>query len=461
MALITDEDILNINSVKTTEYFNEESRWQYLISSLSLDMFIHEILMLLSKYANEAVGTMGVTVVNNMIKLIYAPSFLHKLNDKEARWVITHEFLHIVFHHCTIRMSEDRRVARLQNIAADMAINQLIPSGTGLLDKPRPEIIKPYFPELYNFPKNLSMEQYFLLLLDKFDPNKPQPQQSEKGDKGDQEQEGEGGQGDDKDEGDEQNNKGGGVQDKEDDKTSGKGASGDPTGDPLDDGDLVDSHEGWSDKNGDLIDSIIRDAVENWEKSGKKWGNISGTCKEQILAAQKTETKWWKILRDYMGHLVSTVRTTTMKRPHRRYGYPYPGTTKRHIDKLLVCGDSSASVSGKSWSIFLSEVNMIAEVHPMDWVVFDVDIQYGPVPVTRRIRQMDVPGRGGTSFEAIFKLAEEGKYKSMVILTDGAAPAIEYPKGVKDVIWCIVGGGKPPVDWGKVVHIKENQSLTN
>jgi predicted metal-dependent peptidase len=457
MALITDEDILNINSIKTIEYFNEESRWQYLISSMSLDMFIHEILMLLSKYADESIRTMGVTVANNMIKLFYAPSFLHKLNDKEARWVITHEFLHIVFHHCTIRMSEDGKVSRLQNIAADMAINQIIPSGTGMLDKPREEIIKPYYPEMYGFPKGLSMEQYFLLLLEKFDPNKPQPQPQE-GEQGEeQDGSGEGGQGDEGDPTEDKEGSGQGKDDPRDGKSS-KGV-GDPTKDPLDAGDLVDSHEGWSDKNGDLIDSIIKDAVENWEKSGKKWGNISGTCKDQILAAQKTDTKWWKILRDYMGHLVSTIRTTTMKRPHRRYGYPYPGTTKRHIDKLLVCGDSSASVSSQSWSIFLSEVNMIAEVHPMDWVVFDVDIQFGPVPVTRRIRQMDVPGRGGTDFQAIFKLAEEGGYKSMVILTDGQADPIEYPKGVKDVIWCIVGGGKPPVDWGKIVYIKENQSL--
>jgi hypothetical protein len=42
-----------------------------------------------------------------------------------------------------------------------------------------------------------------------------------------------------------------------------------------------------------------------------------------------------------------------------------------------------------------------------------------------------------------------------VILTDGCAAACDYPKGVIDVIWCLVDGGKPPVDWGKQVHIKD------
>lgn len=443
---ITDDFILNMGRELTITPKGVEERFSYLLTSLSLDMFIHEILMLMSKYPNESVGTMGIAVQDNMIKLLYAPSFLGKLTDKEGRWVITHEILHVVFHHCTVRMSEDPRMRRLQSIAADMAINQLIPTGTGMMDQPRKEVINIILPEMYGFPPKLSMEQYYLLLLEKFDPNKPQPQKGE-GDPKDGEDEGEG--------------SGTGEEQGEDKGNGGKSSKGSDSKDGEDylPGDLVDSHEGWSDKDAGLVESIIKDAIENWEKSGKKWGSISGGCKEMILAAQKSEIKWWKILRDYMGHMVSKVKTTTMKRPHRRYGYPYPGKVNKSVDKILIGADSSLSISGASFGHFISEANMIAEVHPVDFVIFDTEIVYGPIPLTRRIRRLEVPGRGGTDFEAIFKLAESGKYKSVVILTDGIAPAVDYPKGVRDVIWCIVGGGKPPVDWGKVIHIKESQSV--
>ena len=94
--------------------------------------------------------------------------------------------------------------------------------------------------------------------------------------------------------------------------------------------------------------------------------------------------------------------------------------------------------------------------------MFDVGITYGPKLFSRRVKKLELAGRGGTDFKAIFDLAEKGKYQSMVILTDGGAPAVEKPKGVKDIIWCLVGEGTPchpAVDWGKVVRIKEHVNI--
>jgi predicted metal-dependent peptidase len=461
---------------KTIVHTVEAERWDYLISSMVLnDPFIYDFLMLMSKHAAESVRTMGVKVVANMILLAYAPSFLKKLTNEEARWFICHEMLHVAFHHCTFRQSIDLRLAKMQNIAADMAINQLIPD-TGIISKPRKEIIDPIMPEMYGFPKMLSMEQYFKLLMDKYDKNSQpdpgdgEPQDGGKGDgssgEGDQEEQDADGSSSGKSEKgkDEKPSKGSGSGDEEEDKDekSSEG-SGDKEEkeekDPLDVGDLVDNHEGWSDEDADLINSIITSTVEQFEQSGRKWGSVSGGIKNSILAAQHSQIKWWRYLRQYIGHLSSTVNTTTLKRPNRRYGYPFPGTRRQYIDKVLVCGDASASVSDKSWSHFAAEVGALAEKNPVDWVVFDTAIKLGPIPFTRRVRKIDRVGYGGTDFGAIFELAVKGRYKSMVILTDGAADPIEYPKGVKDVIWCIVGNGNPPVPWGKVVRIQENYSM--
>ena len=441
--ILTDDVILGMKDVSFQKIYRDEAeRWDFLIGSLVLnDAFLHEFIMLTSRFAQEDIKTMGVHIADNMIQLVYSPSFLAKLTDAEARWVILHEALHIVLHHCSLRQSVDPTLHALHNIAADMAINQLLPLDSGIIKRPRKEVINIILPEMYSFPADLSLEQYFQMLLKKYDPNDPDNQPQEKGD-GDN-QDGEGGPG--------------GEGDPQDGEGSGKGSG----KKPYEKGDLVDNHDGWGDTDIGTMDSIIRNAVEQFQQSGQKWGNISGgdKLKNMILAAQKSQVKWYRLLRHYIGNLVSTSKTATMKRPNRRYGYPFSGTKRSHVDKILVCGDASASVSDKAWGVFLTELNTLAEMHPVDLVIFDTKILYGPKEFNRKVKKLDVPGRGGTDFKDIFDLAVKGKYQSVVVLTDGEASEVPYPAGVKNVIWCLVGESDPccgKVNWGKRVRVKED-----
>jgi predicted metal-dependent peptidase len=309
--------------------------------------------------------------------------------------------------------------------------------------QPREEIIKPYFPKSLGFPEKLSKEQYFQLLLEKDEEDK-----KDKKDKGDPS--------DDKD----QSDGGGGGGDKDDPQDPGKGNGG---GDEEDDrpfkeqGDLVDSHEGWTDEEAEIIDEMIRAKVADITRHERCWGKVTGGIKEQILAAQRSQIAWWRLLREYLGLMVSTCKESTMKRPNRRFGYPYPGSKRKHVDKILVAADSSGSISEDSLRRFLTEINAISETHLVDLVVFDDGITMGPIPFTRKRKTFEFNGRGGTSFNAVMELASKGKYKSLVVLTDGDAAPCEYPKGVKDVIWCLVNDGEPPkgITWGKRVQIKE------
>jgi predicted metal-dependent peptidase len=423
--------------VEDKKYVSLEERWEYLVTSMILgDSFIHQFIIMMVKEADDRIGTMGVCIKNAIIHLIYSPKFLEKMTDSEVRWVLVHEILHLVFHHCTVRGSTDPRMQKLDNIAADLAINQLIPH-TGFVMKPREEVIKPCFPKAFNFPEKLSKEQYFQLLLQEEQENKDKNKGKDKGQ--DQGQ----GQGDPNDQ--DQNQDGSG---------SGKGDDG--SNDPFaGKGEIVDNHDGWTEEEAEIIDEIIRNKVDQMSRSSKAWGNISGGIKEMIMAAQRPQLAWWRILREYLGLFSTTKKESTMKRPNRRYGYPFPGTKRRHVDKILCCVDTSGSISEDSLRKFLAEMNVMTETHPVDLVVFDVGIQQGPIPFTKKRKTFAFGGRGGTSFNAIMELASKGKYKCMVVLTDGCASAPEYPKGVKDVIWCLVDGGKPPVEWGRQVHIKE------
>jgi predicted metal-dependent peptidase len=406
-------------SVDSGKYTSVDERWEYIIVSMILgDPFIHEFVVMMSKSCDESVGTMGVMVKNAAIRLVYSCKFLDKLTDSEARWVLVHEVLHLVFHHCTVRASTDPRMHRIDNIACDLAINQLIPE-TGHIVKPRKEVIEPYFPKSLGFPEKLSKEQYYQLLLEK-------------------------------DQKDKDKNK----------DPNGNPSSGNGSGDGDDEafseyGDLVDNHEGWTDEEAEIIDEMIRNKVDHLSKSSKSWGKVTGGIKEMIMAAQKSQIAWWRLLREYLGFLVTTKKENTMKRPNRRFGYPFAGTNRKHVDKILCAVDSSGSISEESLRHFLAEINNIAETHPVDLVVFDDGITQGPMLFTKKRKAFEFKGRGGTNFQPVMDLASKGKYKSLVILTDGCAAKCEYPKGVKDVIWCLVAEGTPPVEWGKRVDVKE------
>jgi predicted metal-dependent peptidase len=389
------------------KYASFEDRWKWIITFMVLeDMFVHEVLMMMEKHADKAVGTMGVKVVDAKLSLIYNPEWINQLTDPELRFVVTHEVYHVVLHHCTVRLPADPKDRKLYNIAADMAINCLIPTDTNRCipvhkdgeQKGKPMGVLPD-KEPYNFPTKLSMEQYVLLIREKWQ--------------------------------------------KEGEPEDGDG-----------DGGGMDEHGGWSDADAEVVKQEIRNKIEQISKRSNGWGNIPGEVQALILAAQKSSVRWWKYLRHHLGNLVTSRVEATFKKPNRRFGYPYCGTKRLHTDRKLVAFDTSGSVCDTDLSSFLAEVNKLAEIQPVDIVMFDHSIQGKIMPFDRKRVSLDFKGRGGTAFTPVFELAEQRRYQSLIVLTDGQAEAPPKPHHVKDVIWVLTGPGeKPPVDWGQRVYI--------
>jgi predicted metal-dependent peptidase len=172
-----------------------------------------------------------------------------------------------------------------------------------------------------------------------------------------------------------------------------------------------------------------------------------------IMAAQQSYVSWERYLKHYLGQMISPTWIRTLKRPDRRFGYPYAGKKRGYTDRKLVAIDTSGSISDDDLAQFLVEVNHLAEIQPVDLVLFDTRIQIGPVPFNRKQATMDFKGRGGTDFSEVFKLAEERHYQSVILLTDGVASAPDKPQGVKDILWVLTGSSNPPVEWGERVRI--------
>lgn len=379
-----------------------KERWDWVISFMVMeDLFVHEILLMMDKSPSKNIPTMGVAVKDARIKLYYNEDFVSKLSDAELRFVLTHEVYHLVLHHCTKRAPEDPKQARIWNMAADMAINTLIPVSA---DRTPPvdedDKVIGVYPKDQGFPDKLSMENYLSLMEDKYD---------------DSNGDGDGG---------------------------GDGVGGDGS---------FDDHSMWDES--DVIDQMVKEKVEQLSRSGKVWGSMSGDMQEIIKAAQKSQVPWTRILRHYLGNIVSPERRPSFKKPNRRYPYPYCGSIPKSVDKKLVAIDTSASVGSKELAQFLTEVNKLCETNPVDVCLFDTEITQEPMPFDKRRREYDFKGRGGTDFSPVMMLAEEKRYTSVIMLTDGMASAPERPRYVKDVIWVLVGTANPPVEWGKVVRV--------
>lgn len=393
---------------KEPKYKGLKERWDWIIAFMVLeDMFVHEILLMMDKGIDNSIPTMGVMVQDTRLFLRYNEDFVSNLSDPELRYVLTHEIYHLILHHCTKRMPEDRTQARKWNIAADLAVNSLIP----ISPDRKPPVDEngktigcyPKTPE-FNFESKLSMEQYLQLLND----------QEEKG-KG-------------------QGNGGG----------QGEGQ-----------GDGFDDHSGWSED--ELIDQIVKDKVEQLSRNERAWGNIGADVQAIIQAAQRSQVPWTKILRNYFGQLISSDKVASYKKPNRRYPYPYCGNISKCIDRKLVAIDTSASVGDEELAQFLCEVNKLAEVQPVDVLLFDTDITQMPKAFDKKKNSYDFKGRGGTNFTPVMLEAEKRKYSSLIILTDGEAGVPPKPKYVRDVIWVLVGKSDPPVDWGKRVRVSNNK----
>jgi predicted metal-dependent peptidase len=364
--------------------------------------FVYQILGILNKAFSLATETMGVWVGNGgNFELRYNPLFVNGLTDAGLTYVFYHEVLHLALHHCTHRNFDNHEIA---NIAHDLAANELIPITPGSCEPPRNEdgSLCGTFVSEFKKQKEFSdilekqtSEWYYDYLMKKA--------------------------------------KGGGK--------GGKKAGGKQSG-------KIDDHGGW--KESEIADEKVRAKIDEIAK-GNLWGDVGGAEKELILAAQQRKINWRNILRQFYGTHMSPDRESTRKRPNRRTGYIHPGSRRLMLDRHLVAVDTSGSIGSDLLAEFLATINQMTDYVPIDLMQCDCGVTDTPRPFDRRKCQFEFKGRGGTSFDPIMEVANERRYKSVVILTDGAASECLKPNA--QVVWVLPAGNEPPVPWGKRIYM--------
>lgn len=441
---------------------------------LMFSPFSFNMLVGMDQVPSERIDTMGVCVHQGRISLKYNPHFFMELEEAERTYVLIHEMMHILLHHCTHRCSSDRRRAYKENVAMDLAINSMITEETGIAiprfkedchGHKKGEVLS-LLPSMFGYKDGLSFEQYLELLDAKYPDYTikfvPKKSQENNGDPGEENPDGKSG------------NKGNNKTDKNDageddgadalDRKPGAGASSVEVEVEIDEnceigkitaGRLDCNHGAGYDEDA-FIDDYVRNVVENIERN-HSWGNLGDNAIEMVKKAQEQPLNWGDILQLKLGPFLSFQKEQSRRRWNKHYGKPFLGYTTKCVEPVAVYADTSRSVGSADLSRFIVEIEKIANYTGVYLWCFDASVKDPDEEVlfTRRtIDSLEFKGRGGTSFSPIFEHARKKQISQVVVLTDGWAEEItpEQVEGM-EVIWVLTKGGHKEGKPGTVIEM--------
>ena len=470
---------------KTTTTTTLPSVLTYLLSGHdSSSPFFPHVIRALIREEVYGLGTAGVTVTaEGRLVLMYDPDTLATLSVKDIKTILIHEVYHIVLHHIprTIRLFdalsecsdlEKRKFYAISNIACDYAVNSLMVSNGDCkvddiknMGEKDPETGKYSFGGVYpsdcGLPPKQAYEWYFNQLMSDAD-------------------------------GAFQNL----FQFMAECGTLPGGMEG-GSGDGMSDEELTELLEQYrkahsptaqdtemrkqiEEMSGDQLKAAVsrserdsRNAVSHAKEQTKKGrGTLPGSLKEAIDDMLSTPTvPWQRLLKQWLLNTLRTRRNRSSRRPKRRLledpdACTYPGRVREKVYTLIFAIDTSGSMSAGDLKDSISELVGIQKAAPgVEIRVIECDAAIG--------REYDIDeftppertftGRGGTSFEPVFRRAAELRADAVIYATDGYAPLppVELLR-IRPLVWLITKGGQPPVpqnnekghSYGHVVQIQ-------
>ncbi len=305
----------------------------------------------------------GVYVEKGRINLLLNPTMLNKFNPSEKLGVLVHEYLHIVLQHCTSRHSQKGTKKMKENVAMDMAINQMIVKCWSL-----PDVAVFHNKGPFNYPAGLTAEQYFELI------------------------------------------------DKQitDEQFEGMFPS-------------MDDHSQWeecSPQDASVIREIMKgyaNTRQGQEKGNtlKTAGDHFGNVMEQLLAIQDEDIPWYRYASYFLTKVRSDERKRTYKRPNKRYGFPAQGKTFKTKTRACVIIDTSGSMASTFLQHILGHLNMLTRVMEIDILMCDTGVQGEKIKKFKPQEELAFQGRGGTDLQPAFDKAKEDGYCAVICFTDG------------------------------------------
>lgn len=432
---------------------------EYFMYLLSKKSFYARLALGLQRVMKPGLGTMAVAIHKGRIVMYVDPAFMENLPLEAGGFVLEHEMLHLVLDHIPrylellanqLTEADKQRAHKVANIAMDAAINTMLRRNEGFNaiqehlkkeaknkyddmvhernqeaqknNEPAP-VIDPFddskvsmvLPELYDLPQDGFFEMYQHILMQRI-----------------KDQGGDGGM-----------DFHGGNHD--------HWATGD--GERL----SPDQLRGLASSLREQAKQVLRSAVKSMGKNAR--GLLPGDLGE-ILQEYLAEPviPWWEVFSTRAKTSRNAKRTRTCSRPNRALLalseeddriIPNPGRAQDKTWRVFLMVDTSGSMSTESLEIARNELmHMLNADNEMEIRYMQGDCQVHSDVLLKTGDEIpdDMPGRGGTDFNAYFEhmakyVGDSEKAPDLVVVyTDGFAPPVSPDNRLPDdipVIWLV------------------------
>jgi len=200
---------------------------------------------------------------------------------------------------------------------------------------------------------------------------------------------------------------------------------------------------------GELARELICQLID---RAVKTCGKLPAGLEEYISTMQQVKVNWRRILARFLLGRGRTVALPTYTREHRRYD-DYPGRRKKVGLEALVAIDTSGSMSSEQLSDILAHLLQIKKISGTRiWVTWgDTKCEGGPLPIEKVGSGIKLKGRGGTDLCWPFGVADRMRVPLLVYFTDGYGPAPQQAQ--QKVVWVLTRNGRKPADYGFVLKL--------
>lgn len=390
-----------------------------IVGLLMTEPFFGAILLNVIKRADWTCDTAYVGVSNEAqhIVLGYNPDFMRQLPHEQKMGVFIHEFYHLIFGHITDRAMRNPKYARLWNVAADLAINSLIPRKMlpdfALVPGEAPKNCEDekLAKLIQSFPKEQASDWYLERLIEFSEENENQD------------------------------------------------GDGNYTIMIGDDGQTLDGHGSWGEIPEEL-EEVFRETTKEMigraaqQAQTQNWGTVPSVAQQLIEKLLKREIDWKSILKMFVGRVRSSERESTLKKYNKKNGaigepdavWAFPGAKRILHSKLLFAIDQSGSMSDANVQMGLAEGLSASLEGEIDMINFDTEVDEESFRTIKRGKgfKWERTRCGGTDFDCVRRFVTQpknrGKWQGVVIITDGYAPQMGLAPNVR-FLWLITPDG--------------------
>lgn len=313
------------------------------------------------------------------------PENFTKLTGKEQVAVLLHEIMHFTHGHIfRINFEETAEKRRLQNIAADCAINQFI------MDLPEGCI----YPKTFGFDNNKTFEVYYNLLLKM----PPQEQKNE------------------------------------------SDGSGKPEFDSMDEHNWDEMTE--SDKFA-MLSEAKKLITRTLEKTSRDSSNVDQVISDlfEYIDLKLQKINYRKILESSIKKTISHAnRESTWNKPNKRYGVYSPGSRNGRTPRLAVFVDTSGSISKTELNQFFQTIDGFLKngYNKCTLGLWHTDLYHvDKYRLNNGLEDIKIQS-GGTDITQVMENIDKNNYDLSIVLTDGYYDKVDSFK-VKNnnMIWII------------------------